>query len=50
VFAAVASYLLLGERLAGRALGGAALILAGILVAEMKGGAPVAAESPNPGG
>jgi drug/metabolite transporter (DMT)-like permease len=50
VFAGVTSYIWLGERLSGKALGGAVLILAGILVAETKGGAPVAAESPNPGG
>lgn len=48
VFAGVTSYIWLGERLSGRAMGGAVLILAGILIAEMKGGAPVAAESPNP--
>jgi drug/metabolite transporter (DMT)-like permease len=50
VFAGVTSYIWLGERLSGKALSGALLILAGILVAEMKNGAPVAAESPNPGG
>jgi drug/metabolite transporter (DMT)-like permease len=50
VFAGVTAYIWLGERLSGKALGGAVLILAGILVAEMKGGTPVAAESPNPGG
>ena len=50
VFAGVTSYIWLGERLSGKAFSGALLILAGILVAEMKGGAPVAAESPNPGG
>jgi drug/metabolite transporter (DMT)-like permease len=50
VFAGVTSYIWLGERLSGKALSGALLILAGILVAEIKGGAPVAAESPNPGG
>ena len=50
VFAGVTSYIWMGERLSGKALGGALLILAGILVAEMKSGAPVAAESPNPGG
>jgi len=47
VFAGVTSYIWLGERLSGRAMGGAVLILAGILIAEMKGGTPVAAESPN---
>jgi drug/metabolite transporter (DMT)-like permease len=50
VFAGVTSYIWLGERLSGKALSGALLILAGILVAEMKGGTPVAAESPNAGG
>jgi len=49
VFAGVTSYIWMGERLSGKALSGALLILAGILVAEMKGGAPVAAESPNAG-
>jgi drug/metabolite transporter (DMT)-like permease len=38
VFAAITSYLVLGERLGARALGGALLILAAILVAELKGG------------
>jgi drug/metabolite transporter (DMT)-like permease len=46
IFAAVTSYIVLHERLAPRALAGAALILAGILVAELKGSvhppAPVA--------
>jgi drug/metabolite transporter (DMT)-like permease len=46
VFAGVTSYLLLGERLSLRALGGAALILAGIVLAELKGPAPAAMESP----
>jgi drug/metabolite transporter (DMT)-like permease len=36
VFAALTSYLLLGESLGTRGAGGAALILAGILVAELK--------------
>lgn len=49
VFAGVTSYLVLGERLSGRALGGAVLILAGIVLAEVAGPAPVAAESPGPG-
>jgi len=43
VFAAVTSYFVLHERLGARALVGAALILAGILVAELKG--PVQAET-----
>ena len=46
VFAGVTSYLMLGERLSGRALAGAGLILAGIVLAELLGPAPVAAESP----
>jgi len=50
VFAGVTSYIWLGERLSGKALSGALMILAGILVAEMKSSAPVAAESPNAGG
>jgi drug/metabolite transporter (DMT)-like permease len=37
VFAAVTSYIVLHERLGARGLAGAALILAGILVAELKG-------------
>ncbi|HLW98897.1 MAG TPA: DMT family transporter [Candidatus Acidoferrales bacterium] len=45
VFAAATSYLVLGERLSGRALAGAALILAGIVLAELLGPAPVAVES-----
>ena len=44
VFAGLTSFVFVGERLGGRALAGAALILAGILVAELKGGAPAAAE------
>jgi drug/metabolite transporter (DMT)-like permease len=39
VFAAVTSYIVLHERLGARALVGAVLILAGILVAELKGSA-----------
>jgi drug/metabolite transporter (DMT)-like permease len=45
VFAALTSFIALHERLGARALWGAGLILAGILVAELKGPAPVAAES-----
>jgi drug/metabolite transporter (DMT)-like permease len=37
VFAAVMSYVFAGERLGWRALGGAALILAGVLMAELRG-------------
>jgi len=44
VSAAVISYFVEGERLGGRALAGAALILAGILLAELKGGATASAE------
>jgi drug/metabolite transporter (DMT)-like permease len=40
VFAAITSFIVLHERLGARALVGAALILAGILVAELKGTAP----------
>jgi drug/metabolite transporter (DMT)-like permease len=46
VFAAVTSYAVLHERLGVRALAGAALILAGILVAELKGPVQPAAETP----
>ncbi|MBI4462867.1 MAG: DMT family transporter [Acidobacteria bacterium] len=46
VFAGLTSYLVHGEQLTGRALAGAALILAGILVVEFKGPAPTAAELP----
>jgi drug/metabolite transporter (DMT)-like permease len=45
VSAAVISYFVEGERLGTRALAGAALILAGILLAELKGGA---APTPEP--
>ncbi len=48
VFAGLTSFLFFGERLSSRALIGAGLILAGIVLAEMKGPAPVAAESPGP--
>ena len=40
VFAAITSFIVLHERLGGRALGGAALILGGICVAEWKGAVP----------
>lgn len=43
VFAAFTSFFMLHERLGGRALAGAALILAGILLAEWKGTIPAAA-------
>jgi drug/metabolite transporter (DMT)-like permease len=42
VFAAITSYLVLHERLGGRALAGAVLILAGICIAEWKGTIPSA--------
>jgi drug/metabolite transporter (DMT)-like permease len=45
VCAAITSYIVLGERLGGRALVGAALVLAGIVLAELKGPAQVAPES-----
>ncbi len=48
VFAAITSYLVVRERLGGRALAGAGLILAGILLAELKGPTQAAAESPGP--
>jgi drug/metabolite transporter (DMT)-like permease len=44
VFAALTSFAFFQERLGLRALAGAALILAGILLAELKGPAPAAAE------
>jgi drug/metabolite transporter (DMT)-like permease len=48
VFAGLTSFLFFGERLSTRALIGAALILAGIVLAEIKGPAPAAAESAVP--
>lgn len=48
VFAVVTSYLVIGERLNGRSLLGGALVLAGILIAELLG--PAAVESPEPMG
>lgn len=47
VFAVATSYVVLGERLGLRALLGAALVLAGILAAELLG-PPAAPESPEP--
>ena len=47
-FAAVTSYLYLGERLGTRALLGAALILAGILFSELKGPLRSAADAVSP--
>jgi drug/metabolite transporter (DMT)-like permease len=48
VFAAITAYFLTSERLNRRALEGALLILAGILLAELKGPAQAAPESPGP--
>jgi drug/metabolite transporter (DMT)-like permease len=47
VFAVITSYLVIGERLSGRALVGAAFVLGGILLAELLGPA-AAPESPEP--
>jgi len=47
VFAVITSYLLIGERLQGRAVLGAVFVFAGILVAELLG-PPAAPESPEP--
>ena len=49
VFASMTSYILVRERLANRALLGAAFVLAGILIAELQG-PPAAPESPEPTG
>jgi len=46
VFAALTSYIVMSERLSGRALFGAALILAGIVLAELKGPTQATPESP----
>lgn len=48
VFAAITSWLLAHESLGSRGLLGAALILAGILLAELRGSVPAAAGSPEP--
>ncbi len=48
VFAGLTAFLVTGERLGARALAGAALILVGILLAELKGSAPAAIESDIP--
>ena len=48
VFAALTSFLVGREHLGGRILVGAALIFAGILLAELKGPTPTAPESPEP--
>jgi drug/metabolite transporter (DMT)-like permease len=48
VFAVLTSWLLAREHFTPRVLFGAALILTGILLAELKGAAPAAPESPEP--
>jgi drug/metabolite transporter (DMT)-like permease len=48
VFAALTSWLFVHERFGTRTLIGAALILAGIVLAELKGPAPTIPESPEP--
>jgi drug/metabolite transporter (DMT)-like permease len=48
VFAILTSWLMASERLTGRLIFGGALILLGILFAELKGPAPAAPESPEP--
>ncbi len=48
VFAAITSFIVMRERLGARALAGAALILFGILLAELKGPTQAAPESPGP--
>jgi drug/metabolite transporter (DMT)-like permease len=48
VFAWITSYVALGERLGGRAAAGALLIMAGVLVSELLGAAPVAKEQQIP--
>lgn len=48
VFAALTSWLVAREHLGGRILLGAAMIFAGILLAELKAPAPIAPESPEP--
>jgi drug/metabolite transporter (DMT)-like permease len=44
VYAAITSFVVLHERLGPRALAGAGLILAGILLAELKGPVPASEE------
>src|ERR1700678_1640284 len=48
VFAAITSWIVAREHLGGRILLGAALIFAGILLAELKGATPIFPESPEP--
>ncbi len=47
VFAVITSYVVLQERLTSRAMKGAGLVIAGIVIAELFG-APAAPESPEP--
>ena len=47
VFAVITSYFVLHERLTSRAMKGASLVIAGIVIAELLG-APAAPESPEP--
>lgn len=47
VFAVITSYIVLHERLTGRAMKGAGLVVGGILIAELMG-APTAPEAPEP--
>ena len=49
VFAALTSVLFYGEHLTGRTIAGAALVLAGIVIAELKGPAPAAPEAATTG-
>jgi drug/metabolite transporter (DMT)-like permease len=48
VFAVITAWIVAHERLGGRVLFGAVLILLGIVLAELKGAAPIAPESPEP--
>jgi drug/metabolite transporter (DMT)-like permease len=48
VFAVLTAWVVAHEGLGGRVLFGAALILLGIVLAELKGAAPIAPESPEP--
>jgi drug/metabolite transporter (DMT)-like permease len=48
VFAVLTAWVVARERLGGRVLFGAALILLGIVLAELKGAAPIVPESPEP--
>jgi drug/metabolite transporter (DMT)-like permease len=50
VFAVITSWIVAREHLGGRILLGAGLIFAGILLAELKGSAPIAPQSPEPEG